>query len=273
MASALILARAGHSVVATMRDPSGSPELAALAAAGSLPIHVERMDVDSDESVSRAFERIFSQGPVDVLVNNAGLERTGSVEETPLADFRACMETNYFGAVRCMQAVVGSMRERGSGLIVNVTSIAGKVSSSPMGPYAATKFALEAVSEALAQEMKPFGVRVAIVQPGIIDTRMARNIEAIAGRPTIYPHSRRIAALFEATLANGAGTPEMVGEKILELVASGAEQLRHPVGPDAAPLLAWRASQTDEQWTARHAVDEAEWRAAVKRDFGMDLKS
>src|SRR3954447_18014214 len=99
MATALLLARAGHSVVATMRNPEASLDQ-------SLPIRIEAMDVDSDESVRLAFDRILAEGPVDVLVNNAGIERTGSIEETPLADFRTCMETNYFGVIRCIQAVL-----------------------------------------------------------------------------------------------------------------------------------------------------------------------
>ena len=145
LATALELARAGHQVVATMRNPAGSPELGEQAAKEKLPVRIETMDVDSDESVKQAFGRILAQGPVDVLVNNAGIERTGASEETPLSEFRTCMETNYFGAIRCIQAL---MRERGSGAIINVTSVAGKISLSPFGPSSASKFALQAVSEA-----------------------------------------------------------------------------------------------------------------------------
>ena len=271
LATALELARAGHQVVATMRDPAGSPELSGQAAKEGLPIRIETMDVDSDESVKQAFGRILAQGQVDVLVNNAGIERTGAIEETPLVDFKTCMETNYFGALRCIQAVMGSMRERGSGAIINVTSVAGKISLSPMAPYSASKFALEALSEALAQEVRAFGIRVAIVEPGIIDTRMARNIQGI-GNSKVYPQVRRCAALFEATIAAGAGTPQVVGQKVREIVESGTWQLRHPVGPDAEPFLGWRASMNDENWVKWNAQSDSEWLKAVKADFGMDLK-
>jgi len=271
LATALEFARAGHKVIATMRNPAGSPELGEQAANENLPISIETMDVDSDESVTEAFSRILAQGPVDVLVNNAGIERLGAIEETPLSDFRTCMETNYFGAIRCMQAVIQPMRERGSGAIINVTSVAGKISLSPMGPYTASKFALEALSEVLAQELRAFGVRVAIVQPGIIDTRMARNIEHMENSK-VYPQVRRCAAMFEGTFAAGAGQPELVGRKIREIVESGTWQLRHPVGPDAEPFLGWRASMDDEKWIQWSSQSDAEWLKSVKSDFGMDLE-
>src|SRR5439155_3641340 len=264
-------ARAGHQVVATMRNPAGSPELGEQAAKEKMPVRIETMDVDSDESVKQAFGQILAQGPVNVLVNNAGIERTGAIEETPVADFRTCMETNYFGAIRCIQAVMRPMRERGSGAIINVTSVAGKISVSPMGPYSASKFALEALSEALAQELKAFGVRVAIVEPGIIDTRMARNIEGM-GRSKTYPQVRRIAALFEGTMTAGAGQPQVVAQKVREIVESGTWQLRHPVGPDAEPFLGWRGSMSDEKWVQWGAQGDSDWLKSVKADFGMDVK-
>src|SRR5712691_4434536 len=263
LATALELARAGHQVVATMRHPAGSPELGEQAATEKLSLRIETMDVDSDEGVKQAFVRILAQGPVDVLVNNAGIERMGAIEETPLADFRTCMETNYFGAIRCIQAVLPTMRARGSGAIINVTSIAGKLSPSPFGPYSASKFALEAVSEALAGELRAFGVRVAIVEPGIIDTRMARNIEGM-GSLKVYPQGRRWSALFEGTFAAGAGQPQVVGQKVREIVESGTWRLRHPVGTNAEALLAWRASMSDENWVQWSAQSDSDWLKAVK---------
>lgn len=271
MAAAVELARAGHSVVATMRDPGGSPELGELAAREGLPIRVETLDVDSDASVEACFSRVHASMAVEVLINNAGVERMGVTEETPLADYKQCMETNYFGAIRCIQAVLPRMRERGKGTIVNVTSVSGKISCSPMAPYAASKFALEAVSEALAQEVKPFGIRVVILQPGIIDTRMARNIETVPGS-SLYPHPKRIGAMFAAVLGGGATGPESVALTIREIVEGDSGQLRHAAGASAVPFLQWRASMSDEQWVDWGAQDNANWTEAVKRDFGMDLK-
>ena len=144
--TALAFARAGHNVLATMRSPSRSPQLAEVASRENLAIRILSMDVDSDESVTEAFKTIHREyGPVDVLVNNAGIERAGSIEELPLTAFRAVMETNYFGALRCIQAVLPQMRQRRSGCIINVSSVAGQISSSPLTPYMATKWALEAL--------------------------------------------------------------------------------------------------------------------------------
>src|SRR5208282_5922480 len=202
--AALAFGRAGHQVHATMRNPAGSPELAEISAREKLPVTVSTMDVDSDESVRSAIAAIQKDhGAIDVLVNNAGVERSASVEELPLAEFRAVMETNYFGAIRCIQAVAPSMRQRRSGCIINISSVAGRVATSPMAPYTASKFALEALSEALAQEMKTFDVRVAVVEPGIIETPMSRRLEQPT-QPTPYTQQKRFAHLFIAALKNPA---------------------------------------------------------------------
>lgn len=271
LATALNLGRAGHKVYATMRNPSRAPELAEKTAEEKLPIKISTMDVDSDSSVKTAIADIHKDaGHIDVLVNNAGIERSGSVEELPLAEFRAVMETNYFGALRCIQAVVPQMRQRKGGCVINVTSVAGRIASSPLAPYTASKFALEALSEALAQEMKTFNVRVAVVQPGIIDTPMARRLE----KPTTaspYTQKRRFAHLFSAALKEPA-QPSVVAEKIREIIESGTWQLRHPVGPDALPFLGWRNSLTDEEWVELHGADDDTWYRRMERDFGLAIR-
>src|SRR5262249_28660823 len=156
-----------------------------------LPIAISCMDVDSDESVAERFKAThLEHGPVDVLVNNAGIERAGSIEDLPLQEFRAVMETNYFGALRCIQSVVPYMRQRRSGCIINVSSVAGRISNSPLTPYMASKWALEALSEGLAGEMKMFNVRVAVVEPGITDTGMAHRLEVAPGSSS-YPQYAR----------------------------------------------------------------------------------
>jgi NAD(P)-dependent dehydrogenase (short-subunit alcohol dehydrogenase family) len=270
--TALAFGRAGYKVHATMRKPSESPRLAEVAAREKLPIAVSTMDVDSDVSVSDGIAQIQKDhGPIDVLVNNAGVERAGSVEEVPLADFRAAMETNYFGALRCIQAVVPQMRQRRSGCVINVTSVAGRVASPPMTPYAASKWALEALSEGLAGEMKAFNVRVAIVEPGIIDTAMAQRV----GNPAAdspYPHRARFANFFSTVLKNPV-PPSLVAQTIVEIAGSGSWQLRYPVGPDAAPLLQRRAQMTDEAWIDQSASDDETWYRNMGLDFGKSKKA
>ncbi len=272
-ATALAFARSGHRVAATMRNPNRSPELARVAAEENLPLVVSALDVDSDESVTQGIARIVREtGPIDVLVNNAGIERTGSVEELPLSEFRAVMETNYFGAIRCIQAVLPAMRQRRSGTIINVTSISGRLASSPFAPYTASKFALEALSEALAQEVRPLNIRVAIIEPGIIDTPMARHLtrDAAAGR-SAYPHQERMAALFMASLKTPT-PPSLVAEKIVEVATSQTCQLRHPVGPDAAPFLEWRQAMTDEAWIEWGALSDGDWYDRVEAEFGLNAR-
>ncbi len=271
-ATALAFGRAGHKVAATMRSPNGAPDLANIAARENLAINVFSMDVDSDASVSEGIGRVAKEaGAIDVLVNNAGIERTGSVEEIPLSEFRAVMETNYFGALRCIQAVLPAMRQRRSGCIINVTSVAGRFANSPFAPYTASKFALEALSESLAQEVKPFNIRVAIVEPGIIDTRMSRHV-GVAQDLSPYPQQRRTAALFAAALKNPT-PPSVVAEKVLEIAVSNTWQLRHLVGPDAAPFVGWRQSMSDEQWVDLGALDDNAWYDRVKADFGIDARA
>jgi NAD(P)-dependent dehydrogenase (short-subunit alcohol dehydrogenase family) len=268
--TALTFARAGHRVFATMRNPAQS-DLGAVAAKENLPIAISVMDVDSDESVRKGIGLILGEhGPIDVLINNAGVEASGAVEEIPMAAFRATMETNYFGCIRTIQAVVGQMRDRRSGCIVNISSVAGRIASAPLTPYMASKWALEALSEGLAGEVKSFNVRVAIVEPGIIDTSMARRISAPPeGSP--YPQTERFGNLFTASLGNPV-PPTVVAQKILEIVESGTWQLRHPVGPDAEPFIGWRKSMTDEEWADLYSSDDDTWYARILRDFGLDTR-
>jgi NAD(P)-dependent dehydrogenase (short-subunit alcohol dehydrogenase family) len=263
--TALAFGRAGHAVYATMRNPSRSPELAETAAREKLPISISAMDVDSDQSVGEGITAVLkNHGPIDVLVNNAGVEGAGSVEELPLADFRSIMETNYFGAIRCIQALVPQMRQRRSGWIINVTSVAGRLANPPLAPYTASKWALEALTEALAGEMKTFNVHVAIVEPGIIDTAMAQRIAGPSG-DSLYRQRARFATMFTNALKTPS-PPCEVGRKIVEIAESTTWQLRHPVGPDAVPLLDWRRGMTDEEWVDLHSSDDEEYFLRLERD-------
>jgi len=272
-ATALELGRAGHTVYATMRNPVRAPQLGEAAARENLPVKVIVMDVDSDSSVADAVKSIHAEGGrVDVLVNNAGIGTFGSVEELPLDIFRAIMETNYFGALRCIQAVLPEMRERRSGCIINVSSVAGRVANSPLAAYAASKWALEALSEALAQEVKPFKIRVAIVEPGIIDTPLARSAEASFDN-TKYRQVRRYGGIFRASFESGTPRPPgLVAKAIREIIEGGTWKLRHPVGPNSAEYIAWRKAKTDEEMVEWGALDDDAWYERVQQELGLDAR-
>ena len=268
--TALAFGRAGYKVFATMRNPESATAFKQQIKEESLTRTILAMDVDSDESVKRCIDGILREnGSIDVLVNNAGIERHGSIEELEMSDFKAVMETNYFGVLRCIKSVLPQMRKGRNGCIINVASVAGKIANTPLGAYAASKFALEAVSEALAQEVKPFNIRVAIVEPGIIDTQMARNISI--GSNSVYPQTNRFGGLFTASLKTPTNA-SMVADKILEIAENETWQLRHPVGPDAIPFLGWRASMTDEEWVDWNAANDEDWFSAVEHDFGLNAR-
>ena len=269
--TALAFANAGFKVYATMRNPGGATVLKQKIQEKALAISLFEMDVNSDDSVKKCFDSIYEEaGKIDVLVNNAGIEKHGSVEELSIEDFKAVMETNYFGVIRCIKSVLPRMRTDRNGCIINITSVAGRIANTPLGPYTASKFALESISEALAQEVKPFNIRVAIVEPGIIDTDMARNIESHG--LSIYPQVNRFSGLFSASLKHHPVNAGLVGEKIVDIATSGTWTLRHPVGPDAIPFLGWRASMTDEQWIDWNAADDDDWYNAVQSTFGLDAR-
>ena len=270
ISSAITLARAGHTVIATMRNPDSAGELSSLAAAERLPVRILALDVDDDASVTQAFEQALKEhGHIDVLVNNAGIGGPGTVGETPLASFRRIMETNYFGALRCIKAVLPGTLARRSGCIINISSVVGRIALSPQAPYSASKHALEAVSECLAQEVKAFNIRVALVEPGPIATPMAQRI--LTGQPkSAYPQGRRLAALFAAFLKHPT-SPYVVGEQIRQIVEGNSWQLRYPAGPHAPRVFKWRAQTTDEEWVSLFGGSDEDFAAAVKRGLGLEI--
>lgn len=268
--TALSFGKAGYKVIATMRNPEKASAFKQKIKTESLDIDIYKMDVDSDASVKQCMDAIIQKySTVDVLVNNAGIERHGSIEELSIDDFQAVMNTNYLGVLRCTKALLPQMRQNKNGCIINVASVAGHISNSPLGAYAASKFALEAVSEALAQEVKPFNIKVAIIEPGIINTDMASDISV--DDTSIYPHSKRQAGLFAAALKTPT-PPTLVADKILEVAESKNWKLRHPVGPDAEPFIAWRASMSDEQWVDWNAANDEDWYKSVEQDFGLNAR-
>lgn len=269
-ATVLSLAHAGHTVFATMRNPDAGGALLELADEDASRIHVRALDVDSNESVENCFSTIFASSRVDALVNNAGVGGGGSVEETPVDTFRSCLETNLFGTLRCVKAVLPAMREQRKGCIVNLSSIAGRMGIAGHGPYAVSKFAVEGLSEVLAQELAGFGIRVAIVEPGVIATPIFQKA-APSPPATNYPHRTRLQALFKASLADPVPA-SVVGDLIRDIIESDRDVIRYPAGPDAEPLIAWRHSMSEKEWVEIGALDDDSWAAEIHSALGLDVK-
>ena len=269
--TALVLARAGHAVVATMRRPEGS-DLPAIAAREKLSITVAALDVDDDASVARLFASdVGKPESLDVLINNAGVYSIEAVEDETVERFAAVMNTNFLGTVRCCKAVAAAWRQRGSGLIINVTSIAGKIVGMGSGAYSASKHATEAVSEALAQELGAFGVRVAVVEPGIIATPMTLENLPKPRAGTAYPHGGRMRAFYAATPATGPA-PTVVADSIKDIIDGKITAFRTPTGPDAIPFLQLRQSMTDEAWIAMSdTLDDNVYFDRFQAVSGVDL--
>ena len=241
-ATALRLARDGHRVVATMRDPSGG-DLAKVAADARLDIDVRALDVNDGAAVTALVDSLDA---VDILVNNAGLGGQGwAVEETSLDGFREIMETNYFGALACIKAVLPSMRERGSGCIVNVTSQAGRLAMPGMAPYCASKWALEAATESLSIEVAPFGIRVAAVEPGAIMTAIWGKADLTPPTGPYKPVRNRLAHVIMTELGE-ASTADEVADCISEAISTDTPKLRWLVGRGAERNIANRAAWGDE---------------------------
>src|SRR5258706_2044636 len=208
--TALLFARRGFRVYAAARNPAASEGLQRAVADG-LSLTPIALDVDRDESVRHDVAQV---GPVDVLVNNAGIASSAAVELMPMEEIRALFETNVFGAVRMMQAVLPSLRERRAGAIVNVTSIAGRITVPCNGYYAATKSAVATLTETLAMEVRPFGIRVANIQPGVILTPIWGKREPAA--PEVSDYGQGLSRTLRLVLAQmeGGTSPDVVAEAI-----------------------------------------------------------
>ena len=250
-ATAIELSQRGYEVIATARRPETIQDLDV---AGRLAL-----DVDSDESVAAAVDEA---GPIDVLVNNAGFGVEGPIESVPLDEVRRMFETNVFGSVRMIQALLPAMRERGDGAIVNVTSTAA-IASPPLGGfYAATKFAMEAISEALKLEAGHFGVRVFAIEPGVIETSFGSN--ALDHRAERGPYEELGTLWVKAMDVLGGGHaapgPELVATAIAAALESDGTQLRWPVGQDAVLIAAARTGTDYDEFVAgMRTVLDLDW--------------
>ncbi|CAB4365269.1 MAG: SDR family NAD(P)-dependent oxidoreductase [Actinobacteria bacterium] len=274
-ATAIHLAREGYTVWGTVRSLDKAGKLHTMAQAADVQVRLVELDVADDDSVRAGFELLLGEtgGVVDVLVNNAGVGGNAVAEETPTALYLDVMNVNLCGAARCWQQVLPGMRARGRGAIVNVTSVTGRFAALAQSPYVASKWALEGVSEALAQELAPFGVRVAIIEPGVTKSAIfAKNIDTPRQSAAYDPAYRRMFQMYAAGLAH-ATDPFEVGSVIHQAITAPHATLRHTVSWGAAEMLAGRAAITDEQWVAIGAADTDEaYYDAFQDAFNLDLR-
>jgi NAD(P)-dependent dehydrogenase (short-subunit alcohol dehydrogenase family) len=240
------LARKGHTVFASMRDPGGrnaknAAEIRALAEKESLPIHIVELDVTDDTSVNKAVETIAKQaGRIDVAINNAGYPVVGLIEAATTEQARKLMDTNYLGPVRVNRAVLPHMRRQRSGLLMHISSGAGRLVFPAFGHYCASKFALEAFAETYSYELAPQGIESVIVEPGAYQTAIFGNIVFAEdqARGETYGSAKSIAEKINAGLAAVAGNPQEVADLVLRIVETpiGERQLRYRISPSASAV-------------------------------------
>jgi NAD(P)-dependent dehydrogenase (short-subunit alcohol dehydrogenase family) len=249
-ATAVELKKRGYEVVATARRPETIKDIDADA-------HLA-LDVTDDDSVAKA---VAAAGAVDVLVNNAGIGTGGPIELVPMAEVRRVFETNTFGPLRMMQAVLPQMRARRSGTIVNVSSVSGRVSAPLSGFYAASKFALEAMSEALHIEAGHFGIHTVVIEPGFFRTNISESHHDHGVDAPPYDELNEIMNKLEAELGRAAAPgPEVVATAIADAIEAPGAPWRVPVGTDAEMVLGARATLDD-------AAFEKAMREVLKLDW------
>jgi NAD(P)-dependent dehydrogenase (short-subunit alcohol dehydrogenase family) len=246
--TALALAREGYYTYATMRDVTKRDKIKEIGQKESLKIDVLELDVDNEDSAKTAIQQILEQKQrIDVLVNNAGWGLWGCVEDVSVDEFRTQFETNFFSIIRLIQEVGPTMRKQGSGTIVNISSVAGRIGFPASPAYISSKFALEGLSESLRLEMAPFGVNVVIIEPGVIKTnflnpmKMAKRSES----DTVYRDITVKVTSGVKMMAEMGTHPKEVADTIVKATKNENPLPRYIVGNDASMFLEARKNKTD----------------------------
>lgn len=253
--TSLILARNGFYTYATMRklEGEGSKQLADITKSENLPLQIIRLDVNDDKSVKDAINTIGKEKDrIDVVVNNAGYDLMGALEETSMEEIKGQFETNLFGAIRVLQAVIPIMRKQKAGTIVNITSLGGRVSFPLNSAYHATKFAFEGLSESIQYELEPFGIKIIVIEPGGVGSNFMKNLKMAsnASDPSNSPYGsfqNSISEYFKQWLQS-AIHPSEVAKTILHAVTSDNPEFRYVVGKDAMMTLESRKSMSDREF-------------------------
>ena len=253
--TSLILARNGFHTYATVRklEGEGSNQIIDIAKNENLPLQVIQLDVNDDKSVTDAVNRIAKEkGRIDVVVNNAGYDLMGALEETSMDEIKGQFETNFFGAVRVMQAVIPMMRKQGEGIIVNVTSVGGRITFPLNSPYHATKFALEGLSESMQYELEPLGIKIIVIEPGGVGSNFLKNLKMASNTsdPLNSPYRSMQSSISEyfKQWSQNLMHPSEVAKAILQAVTADNPDFRYVVGKDAAMALESRRNLSDREF-------------------------
>lgn len=246
--TALALAREGYYTYATMRDTAKSDKIKELGKKDNLKIDVLELDVDDENSVKTAIQKILDQKQrIDVLVNNAGWGLWGCVEDVSIDEFKAQFDTNFFSIIRLIQEVGPTMRKQGSGTIVNISSVVGRIGFPASPAYISSKFALEGLSESLRFELAPFGVNVVIIEPGVIKTNFMKNMRMAekSESDTVYRDITVKVVSGVKMMAEMGTHPKEVADTIVKAVKDEKPLPRYIVGNDALMFLEAKKSKTD----------------------------
>ena len=246
--TALALAKEGYYTYATMRDTKKSDKIKELGQKDNLKIDVLELDVDDEGSVKTAMKKILDEKQrVDVIVNNAGWGLWGCVEDVSVDEFKAQFETNFFSIIRLIQKVGPTMRKQGSGKIVNISSVAGRIGFPASPAYISSKFALEGLSESLRLEMSPFGVDVIIIEPGVIKTNFLNPVKLAKKSESDTAYSDITAKVVSGVkMMAEMGTPaKEVADTIVKAIKDDKPLPRYIVGNDASMFLEAKKGKTD----------------------------
>ncbi len=271
--TAIILAKSGYEVFATMRFLDRGTKLREIAQDMNLRMHEIELDVSDTNSVNQGINEILSQtDTIDILINNAGVGANAVIEDIDIESDKAVFETNFWGAIRCIQAVLPTMREQKSGHIVQISSIAGRVGLPAQPIYSASKWALEGLSENLAHDLSPFGIRVSLIEPGVTRTAILGKNNTVPENPDYEStYARMLDMYMEGIEANVR--PEEVSKTILDCIESTSQQMRWPVAWGAESMINARqdGSISDQEWAQLGSLvdDQQEWMASFKRAFNL----
>jgi NAD(P)-dependent dehydrogenase (short-subunit alcohol dehydrogenase family) len=273
-ATALRLASEGHRVYGTMRSLDKGDKLAQRAGELGVEVHPVELDVADTASVQRGLNGVLADaGRIDVLVNNAGVGLNATVEDLDLAEAQAVMDTNVWGAVRCAQVVLPQMRERGDGHIVNVSSVAGRIAAIGQAAYTASKWALEAISEEMAQELALFGVKVSIIEPGVTRTAIFPKNTGHPS-PTAYDAAYRRMFQFYAKGIPAASPPEEVADVVVQAINADPPRLRWACAWGGVEITGGRTVLADEAWVdLGSCADDEDYYDGFAAAFGLDLRT